>query len=103
LNSPLRVLHLEDNPLDVALVKTTLERADIACTTTTVDNRASFVAALEGGKFDLIISDFKLPEFDGWSALEIARARWPTLPFILVSGTLGEEQAIDSLKRGATD
>jgi signal transduction histidine kinase len=68
-----------------------------------VDNVAAFVAALEGGGFDLIISDFQLPGFDGWAALDIALVRWPALPFILVSGTLGEEQAVDSLKKGATD
>ncbi len=75
----------------------------IACATTRVQNREDFVAALEQGGIDLILSDFSLPAFDGLSALEIARARWPDLPVILVSGTLGEERAIDALKSGATD
>ena len=68
-----------------------------------MQNRDDFVAALERGGIDMILSDFSLPAFDGLSAIEIARARWPDLPVILVSGTLGEEQAIDSLKSGATD
>src|ERR1039457_2817496 len=62
-----------------------------------------FVAALEHGGIDLILSDFSLPAFDGLSALEMVRTKWPAIPLILVSGTLGEERAIDSLKSGATD
>lgn len=103
MKSPLHILHLEDDANDVALVRRSLEEANIACATTSVDNQAAFVAALEGGGFDLIISDFRLPGFDGWTALDIAHGRWPALPFILLSGTLGEEQAVDSLKKGATD
>jgi signal transduction histidine kinase len=61
------------------------------------------VAALERGETDLVISDYSLPAFDGLAALDIMRAKYPDLPFILVSGTLGEELAIDSLKKGATD
>jgi signal transduction histidine kinase len=61
------------------------------------------VAALEEGGVDLILSDFSLPSFDGLAAAEIVRTRWPQIPLILVSGTLCEEQAVDSLKGGATD
>jgi two-component system cell cycle sensor histidine kinase/response regulator CckA len=103
MKSPLHILHLEDDPHDAALVQSTLETAGIICTTTWVHNRADFVAALERGGFDLILSDFALPAFDGLSAIEIVRTHWPELPVILVSGTLGEERAIDSLKSGATD
>ena len=66
-------------------------------------SRDDFVAALERGGIDLILSDFTLPAFDGLSALKIAHDRWPDLPVIMVSGTLGEERAVDSLKNGATD
>ncbi len=103
MNEPLHILHLEDDPRDAAIVRATLEAADITCTTTCVQNRGDFVAALERGGTDLILSDFSLPAFDGLSAVEIVRARWPDLPIILVSGSLGEERAIDSLKSGATD
>ena len=103
MKSPLHILHLEDDPNDAALVQSTLEAEGIACATTCVQTRPDFVAALERGGIDLILSDFSLPAFDGLSAVEIVRARWPAIPLILVSGTLGEELAIDSLKSGATD
>jgi signal transduction histidine kinase len=103
MRSPLRLLHLEDNPEDAALVQSTLEGGGIACASARVENREDFVAALERGGIDLILSDYSLPAFDGISALKIARVLLPDIPVILVSGTLGEEMAIDSLKNGATD
>jgi CheY-like chemotaxis protein len=103
MKSPLRILHLEDDPADAKLIQSTLEAEGIACETTCVQMRDDFVGALERGGFDLILSDFSLPTFDGLSALEIVRARWPAIPIILVSGTLGEQQAIDSLTSGACD
>jgi hypothetical protein len=103
MNSPLHILHLEDDPHDATLARTALEDDGIICATTCVHNCADFVAALERGGIDLVLSDFSLPAFDGLSAVEIVRTRWPDLPVILVSGSLGEERAIDSLKSGATD
>jgi len=103
MKSPLHVLHLEDDPNDATLVRSALEAGGIDCATTRVQNRDDFVAALEHGGFDLVLSDFSLPTFDGLSAAEIVRAKWPAIPLILVSGTLGEELAIDSFKSGATD
>jgi signal transduction histidine kinase len=103
MKSPLHILHLEDDPNDAALVQSTLETEGIACATTCVQNRADFVAALERGGTDIIFSDCALPSFNGMTALKIAWKQFPDIPFILVSGTLGEELAIDSLKSGATD
>lgn len=103
MKSKLNILHLEDDPNDAALVQSALETGGIACTITRVDNRDDFVAALGRGGIDLVLSDFKLPAFDGATAMKIARAGHPDVPFILVSGTLGEERAIDALKSGATD
>ena len=103
MKSPLRILHLEDDPNDAALVQSALDAEGINCAATCVRDRDDFVAALEDGGIDLILSDFSLPAFDGLSALATARAGWPDLPVILVSGTLGEELAVDSLKSGATD
>ena len=103
MESQLHILHLEDDPRDAQLVQAVLESGGIICAITCVQNRDGFVAALECGRIDLILSDFSLPAFDGLSALGMAQVRCPDVPFILVSGTLGEERAIDSLKRGATD
>jgi signal transduction histidine kinase len=100
---PLHILHLEDDPNDADIIRSTLEAAGIACAITCVENQHDYIAALERGGIDLIFSDFSLPAFDGLSATKIAQARWPNIPVILVSGTLGEELAIDSLKNGATD
>ena len=103
MKSPLNILHLEDDPNDASLVEATLVDGGITCAITRVQDRDDFVGTLERGGIDLILSDFSLPSFDGLSAIEIVRTRWPDLPVILVSGTLGEERAIDSLKGGATD
>ena len=103
MKSPLNILHLEDDPNDAALIISTLEAGNIHCTTTRVQDCEAFVAALERGGIDLILSDFRLPTFDGLSGLKIAHERWPDIPLIFVSGTLGEERAVDSLKSGATD
>ncbi|MGH2709452.1 MAG: diguanylate cyclase domain-containing protein, partial [Actinomycetota bacterium] len=101
--TPIRVLYLEDSDADAELVRALLDEAGIACELTRVETQAAFAAALEAGEFTLILSDNALPAYDGLSALAYARERCPDLPFIFVSGTLGEEAAIESLKAGATD
>ena len=103
MNSPLNILHLEDDPNDAALVRAVLETEGIACSTIRVQNERDFVAALEGGGIDLVLSDFSMPDFDGVSATKIVRARWPDIPFIFVSGTLGEERAAEAIRHGAAD
>src|SRR2546421_9257611 len=99
----LRILHLEDNPLDTELVKVMLERERVNCTIKRVETREAFQTELESGRFDLIISDFALPSFNGLSALESARQKCPDIPFIFVSGSMGEDAAVNSLKEGAVD
>src|SRR3984957_19743049 len=99
----LRILYLEDDPRDADLVQEALEAAGIISQVTRVETRADFTAALEQGGFGVILADYALPSFDGLSALMIAQQRWPDVPFIFVSGTLGEEVAVESLKIGATD
>ncbi|MBV8826890.1 MAG: response regulator, partial [Hyphomicrobiales bacterium] len=101
--SPLRVLLLEDDPADAGLIQGILEADGFACEADRVQTRAEFVAALENPELDLILADHKLPSFDGFSALNLAASARPDLPFIFVSGSLGEELAIDALKIGATD
>jgi PAS domain S-box-containing protein len=99
----LRFLLLEDSLLDAEVIQVTLIDGGIDCDVQRVDTRADFVAALETDEFDLILADYTLPSFDGSSALEIARNLRPDTPFIIVSASLGEELAIDTLKQGATD
>jgi len=97
----LRVLHLEDAAAE--LVRDVLDACGIVSDITRVQSREGFVASLEQGGFDLILADYSLPSFDGMSALKIAAERSPDLPYIFVSGTLGEDIAIEALKTGATD
>jgi PAS domain S-box-containing protein len=103
MKSPLRILHLEDDPHDAELLHETLESEGIASEVTRVEAEADFVAALQHSSFDLILADYTLPSFDGLSALRIAQRDRPQIPFIFVSGTLGEEVAVEALKFGATD
>ena len=103
MTSPLRILLVEDSIQDAELIQELLEADHFACEVTRVQTRAEFLAALEDGGFDLVLSDYKLPSFDGLSALMLASSARPDLPFIFVSGTLGEEVAIEALKIGATD
>jgi PAS domain S-box-containing protein len=103
VNSPLRILYLEDDPKDAELVQAMLGAEGVACEVTRVETRADFLASLEQDGFDLILADYSLPSFDGISALKLAVDKRPELPFIFVSGTMGEEVAIEALKIGATD
>jgi hypothetical protein len=99
----LHILHLEDDPADRELIRETLGTEGIALDLVQVDTKADFEAALVQESVALILSDFALPHFDGLSALELVQKQRPNLPFIFVSGTMGEEAAIESLRRGATD
>ncbi|MBV9873136.1 MAG: response regulator [Verrucomicrobia bacterium] len=99
----LRILYLEDDPRDAELVQETLAADGIESDIIRVETEADFIAALQQGGFDLVLADYTLPSFDGLSALDIVQQNWPEVPLIFVSGTLGEELAIEALKRGATD
>lgn len=99
---PLRVLHLEDDPRDAALIGEILSQ-DLECSIRRVDTEEAFAAAVAGREIDLVIADLSLPQFDGKSALAILQRELPGVPFIFVSGTIGEEAAIESIKLGATD
>jgi PAS domain S-box-containing protein len=98
----LRILLLEDSTEDAELIQDLLEADHFVCEVTRVQTRAEFLAALEDRGIDLILADYKLPSFDGLSALKLALKARPDLPFIFVSG-FGEEIAIEALTSGATD
>ncbi len=99
----LRILNLEDTEDDSELVRVTLAREGIESALVRVATRKDFVSAIEKGGFDLILADYSLPSFDGLSALNIAKRKCPAVPFIFFSGAIGEEFAIETIKRGATD
>src|ERR1700694_5073598 len=103
VTSPLRILLLEDSTPDAELIQELLEANHFVCEVTRVQTRAEFVAGLEDAGIDLILADYKLPSFDGLSALKLALDVRADLPFIFVSGSLGEEVAIEAVKIGATD
>jgi signal transduction histidine kinase len=103
MKTPLRVLHIEDSEEDSILIQRLLTREGLPCEVIRVEKRSQVFDALENDSFDLILSDCKLPQFSGMHAFEIAHALKPEIPFIFVSGTIGEEAAIESLRNGATD
>jgi PAS domain S-box-containing protein len=99
----LRILVLEDNLYDAELAIATLELSGYGCQWDHVATREAYLSHLDRHSYDLVLSDYSLPAFDGLTAVRLLRDRDPDMPFILISGTLGEETAIESLKAGATD
>src|ERR1700686_66707 len=100
---PLRVLHLEDSPRDAEMVRHKLDVEGVSCDILLASSKDSFEAALTREPFDLILSDYNLPGYDGVTALQQSQAIQPDVPVILISGTVGEEQAVKCLQIGATD
>ncbi len=100
---PAAILHLEDNYTDAELVEALLEASGLACQIARVQTKDEFSRALRQQTYDLILADYGLPGYDGLSALKLARAECPGTPFLFVSGTIGEEAAIQALTQGATD
>lgn len=98
-----RILHLEDDPLDAELILRRLEEDGLDCQIDRVYTEAAFLQALERGGVDLVLADFSLPGADGMEALRLARQVKPDVPFLIVSGVIGEEAAVASLQNGATD
>ncbi len=99
----LRILNLEDSADDTDLIGIHLARAGISCNLVRVETREAFAEAIEKGGVDIILADYSLLSFDGLSALEIAKDSCSEVPFIFVSGAIGEEFAVETLKKGATD
>jgi len=101
--APIHIVHLEDDRLHAELLAAILQSEGVACEIQVVDTEKAFRLALASPKVDLVISDYSIPSFNGLAALQICRASRSDLPFIFVSGTIGEERAIEALKQGATD
>lgn len=98
-----KILILEDVPADAELMEIELRKGGVAFASKRVMTREDFTDALESFAPDLILSDYSLPQFDGLSALEIAQKTHAEIPFIFVSGVMGDERAVETLKKGAVD
>ncbi|HTI97355.1 MAG TPA: response regulator [Dongiaceae bacterium] len=103
MKSGLFILNLEDNVEDAELNRAMIAARWPDTELVRVDRCEDFLQALETGRFDLILSDYTMPGFDGQTALKLAREKRPDIPFLFVSGTIGEDTAIEALKNGATD
>ena len=103
MSAPLRILHVEDNPKDAELVRARMVADGLDCEVVLVSSQDTYLAALERCGFHLILCDYSLPGFDGKAALALAKQKCPEVPFLYLSGTIGEERAIECLKAGAMD
>src|SRR5260370_34675299 len=98
-----RILHVEDNPMDSELVGLALREAGLPWEIVRVETRDAFVAALEQGGFDIVLSDYRLPTYDGLEALRETRTRRPELAFVFFTATLGADRSVEALQAGPTD
>jgi DNA-binding NtrC family response regulator len=103
MDKELQILILEDEPNDVELIEWELNKAGIVFTSKRVETRKDFIRGLKDFKPDIILSDYKLPQFDGMAALELTKELVPSVPFIIVTGSMNEETAVECMKAGATD
>jgi len=103
LDRPIVILHLEDSPADSQLVQAMLKKAKVEFEYFFVDNEETYISYLDNQKIDIILSDYHLPDYNGTEALLYAKNKFPHIPFVFVSGTMGEDVAIESLLNGATD
>ena len=101
--SQLRVLLLEDSPADAELALAALAAAGLDCAATTVSGREEFEHLYAADRYDIVLADYSLPDYNGLDALKQVRASDALMPFIVVSGALGEERAVDALRAGASD
>lgn len=103
MDKKLRILILEDVPADAELMERELRKGGMDFSSKRVDTKEAFLEGLKDFESDLILGDYNLPSFDGLSALGIVQEKCPEVPFIFISGSIGEELAIETLKKGATD
>jgi PAS domain S-box-containing protein len=99
----IQILHLEDNPIDAELIHELLAVDGLASDFMRVAGRKDFEAALSAGTFDAVLADYNVPDYDGKAALKFAKQQQPAVPVIVISGSLGDEAAVQCLKQGATD
>lgn len=98
-----RILHLEDNEDDANLIQTLIKRSDIPCDIEWVDSKEKFESAVLNPEINLVLADYTLPNYNGMAALQFTKEKRPGLPFILITGTIGEEKTIEFFHTGLTD
>ena len=103
MKQPLKILYLEDEEIIINVVRSLLQSEGISPQITTVQTKEEYLSALQSNKFDFVLADYALPDFNGLEALKLLRRNDKHLPFILFSGSIGEEKALESLRLGATD
>lgn len=101
--NPINILLLEDNLFDAELISLEIEQSNIPHHITRVETQAEFLEAIRHNRYDVILSDYNLPDFDGMTALQFTHEISPETPLIIVTGSLSEETAADSIRRGAWD
>jgi DNA-binding NtrC family response regulator len=99
----LKILILEDNPQDAEMLIWNLTKAEVVFTSKIVETKEAFISELDGFIPDIILSDFSLPNFSGAEAFHIKQSKYPEIPFIIVSSTIGEENAVEFIKSGVSD
>jgi len=102
-DNPIRILFVEDVPSDSEIAARELQKGGIQFTSARVDTKETFLKALEEFQPDIIISDYSMPEFDGMKALKFAKEYAAAIPFIMLTGSINEETAVECMKAGATD
>lgn len=103
MSDKIKIVFLEDNKNDVELILQALKKAELIFFYEHVDTKEKFEKSLETFKPDIIISDYSLPSFDGLDVFDIKQSKCPDIPFIIVSGTIGEENVVELIKKGVTD
>lgn len=103
MENELKILMLEDDPADAGLIQTVMKKHGMNFTAVLVSDEGEFLAALTTNTFDVLLADNSLPQFSSTGALKIVRERWQNLPFILVTGTVSEEFAVNIIQQGADD
>ena len=103
MSDKIKILILEDNQNDAELIQRELKKSGLSFSSEIVQTRETYENALDRFKPDIILSDYSLPSFDGVSAFHIKQKKYSDIPFIIVSGTLGEEKAVELIKNGVTD
>lgn len=103
MDENIKILILEDNYIDAELLLRALKKAEISFSHEHVDNKEKFTNALDVFKPHIVLSDYALPSFDGIEAFNIKQSKCPEIPFIIISGTIGEENAVELIKKGVTD